>query len=303
MPNTLAHFGFQGVVTRALIKEAEAKWIFFGCIIPDLPWILHRAVRTLIPSVDLYHARLYAAVQASLAVSLLCCVSVALIAKKPYKVFRVLALNAFLHLLIDACQTKWANGVHLFAPFSWELVNFGWFWPESLPTILLTVLGLAYFAWEWRRSVPQLTTRGPLSSQRILMALVCLIAYLLLPLAFWSASYAKDNHSVQTLRERQSRVGRKVAFDHNQYLQRAQGDMLRTFTQETLRVTGDTRGRSGTISVRATFVDPETIRIDVLHQHWPWFRDSASYFGLTLLAALWIRSWWRESSLFPHNRL
>ena len=71
MPNTLAHLGIQGVATRAFIRTADVKWIFLGAVIPDIPWILQRLVRGTLPGVDLYELRLYATVQASLAVCLL----------------------------------------------------------------------------------------------------------------------------------------------------------------------------------------------------------------------------------------
>ena len=67
MPNTLAHLGVQGFITHAAIKDAEPKWIAFGCLIPDLPWILQRAIAVLLPQVDGYELRLYAIAQASLA--------------------------------------------------------------------------------------------------------------------------------------------------------------------------------------------------------------------------------------------
>ena len=66
MPNTLAHLGVQSLATRALIRDSDLKWIYLGCIVPDLPWTLNRLVKTTVPSVDLYDLRLYVIVQASL---------------------------------------------------------------------------------------------------------------------------------------------------------------------------------------------------------------------------------------------
>jgi hypothetical protein len=45
VPNALAHLGVQGVATRALLRDADLKWVYIGCIIPDIPWILQRFVR------------------------------------------------------------------------------------------------------------------------------------------------------------------------------------------------------------------------------------------------------------------
>ena len=46
MPNTLAHLCVQGIATRSLIKDADLKWIYTGCVIPDVPWILQRVIRS-----------------------------------------------------------------------------------------------------------------------------------------------------------------------------------------------------------------------------------------------------------------
>ena len=98
---------------------------------------------------------------------------------------------------------------------------------------------------------------------------------------------------MQTLRERQLRVGRPVEFDRNLYLKRPSGDVVRTFAGEELRITSEQLGHSEVVSVRATFVDPITIRIDALHAHWGSGRDIASYLGLGLFAALWMLPYWR----------
>jgi membrane-bound metal-dependent hydrolase YbcI (DUF457 family) len=294
MPNVLAHYGVQGVVTRAVVREAEPRWILLGCLVPDIPWILQRLAGTLLPGLDPYDLRLYVIVQASFAICLLLCGALALLSSKPAKVFCVLVLNTFLHLLLDACQTKWANGVHLFAPFSWKLLNFGLFWPESLPTILLTIFGLGYVSWTWWYTVEQPTPRRHRSFQRLFIAVVLLLTYIFLPMALRFAPYAQDNHSVQTLREHQLRAGRTVAFDRNLYINRSAGDVLRTFAGEELHVTGQRLGHSGLVSVRATFVDPTTIRIGQLHTHGGRVRDFASYLGLCFLAVFWTKRYWQR---------
>jgi hypothetical protein len=61
---------------------------------------------------------------------------------RPRWVLAILALGSFLHLLLDALQTKLANEVHVFAPVSWDLLIFRLFWPEDVPTLALTRFGL-----------------------------------------------------------------------------------------------------------------------------------------------------------------
>ena len=124
MPNTIAHIAVQTLISRGLLRGADFKWILAGCVLPDIPWIAQRAVAGLAPEFPAIPLRLYTAVQSSLIVTLILGVALAFLSRRPVQTFAILALGVVLHLLLDATQTKWANGVLLFAPFSWDLLNF-----------------------------------------------------------------------------------------------------------------------------------------------------------------------------------
>jgi membrane-bound metal-dependent hydrolase YbcI (DUF457 family) len=287
MPNTLAHLGAQALVSRRIIPEAEHKWIYLGCLIPDLPWIAQRSLRVLVPSIDLYDLRLYAIAQSSLAVSLLLAGAFAAISRAPRRILAILALNSTLHLLLDALQTKWGSGVHLFAPFSWRLWNLGLFWPESVPTYALTGLGLVYVLWTARRPSPRATGFAFRSAPRIALAGSLLILYLVLPLALAPAVERSDSHFVQTLRNGEARAGREVEFDRDLYTYHEQRAVLRTFAGERLKVRGSDLQQTARVSVRAVFVDANTVRLYELHLHRVLIRDLASFLGLALVASVW----------------
>lgn len=290
MPNTLAHIGIQALVTRAIVREADPKWIYVGCIVPDLPWILQRAARELLPEVSAYDLRLYAIVQSSLFMCLAISGALSLFSTSPRRVFAILALGSLLHLLLDALQKKWANGVHLFAPFDWELLNFGLFWPEDFPTDVMTGLGLLFFLVAWLR-VPCGAADLTLPRGRALvLAGVLVPVYVFGPILFLSGPEAADNHSVKTLRAIEERPGRAVAFDRVAYLHRASGDRLRTFAGEELAVEGGKLDRSARVSVRGRFVDARTVEIVELHLHRALARDLASYLALALVLAYWMRA-------------
>ena len=107
MPNTLVHLGVQGAVCRALCPQADPKWVWAGCIVPDAAWILQR-IAGLVPGVPAYELRLYAVVQASLGFSLLLAVAVTAFSGKWGPAALIVGANALFHLLLDACQIKWA---------------------------------------------------------------------------------------------------------------------------------------------------------------------------------------------------
>lgn len=294
MPNTLAHFGAQAPLARLTGVRVDAKWVLAGCVLPDVPWIARRAVAALAGgAVDPISLRLYAIVQASLVFSVVLAGALALLSARPRPVFAVLASGAVLHLLLDAAQTKWGNGVHLFAPASWQTTNFGWFWPESGVTAVLVLAGAAYLGWEWRWGPRGPDTRVPvvLHRTRAAAATLLAVAYLAAPPAFFGDVLASGSHSLDVLVD-DDRAGREVELDRVGF-RPGDGDDGPTGT---LRVTGGTLAATGrlpadaaTVSVRGVLVDARTVRVMEHHVHRSTERDLASVLGLGLVAVVWVR--------------
>jgi hypothetical protein len=289
MPNTLAHFGAQGVATRLIVRDADPKWIFLGCVLPDVPWILNRGLPVLTPDVDRIDLRLYAVTQSSLLGSLLLAGGIALLARRPRLVFAILGLNVLFHLLLDACQAKIGNGVLLLAPFSWEMTNFGLFWPENWPTYALTIFGLGYFAWAWWRGRSTRPTRWP--PQRIPVAIVALLAYFALPLAFLASAEAANTHWTRTLRY--PTAGAPIALDRNAYSAEPEGGVVVAWTGQRFRAVGARLDHDAAVSLSGRMRDESTIEIERLHEHTGPSRDHATYVGLALLALIWVVSFRR----------
>lgn len=287
MPNTLAHLGIQGLATRSLLRGSDLRWIAVGCVIPDLPWILQRLVRAIAPdTVSPYDLRMYAVAQSSLIGCLCLAAALSLLAADPRRTARILGLNVALHLLLDGLQTKWANGVHLFAPVSWKLFNLGLFWPESVTTVALTLLGLGFMV--RGLSWPAPARAWDLRAGRLAIAAGLAVAWLVAPLPLLSGPERAGNHFVDALRHGQSRAGRPVEFDRNRHLVEGETHLLQTFADERLRLTGNVPELPGTVSLRGRFLDPATVEVEDWHRHWPRFRDLASYLGLGLAAAAWL---------------
>ena len=292
MPNLLAHYGVQGLATRIWYRDTEVRWVLLACTIPDFPWILQRALNRLVPWLDFYDVRLYAIAQASFLCSLLLCGAFAAASSRPERLLQVLAVNSALHLLVDACQTKWANGVHLIAPFSWRQMNLGLFWPENGVTHLLTAGGLAYATVALWRRAPTANQRRSWSSLRVGVLGSLVVAYFTVPVAFLGAVEEADNHSVKTLRERNERPGRAVEFDRRPVDLDDDGQwVLKTLAREPVTLVGEQPTRPGRVSVRGVFIDLSTVRATELHEHAPWFREPASYVGLALLLYAWLGPW------------
>lgn len=288
MPNLLGHIGAQGFITRGLIQKADVKWVCLGCLVPDIPWILQRVVHQFGLPVDRYDLRLYGVLQASLVFCLILAATLAWASRNPPKVFTILGLNAFLHLILDGLEKKWAGGSHLLAPFSWWNSDLELFWPENHIIDALTGLGILYLWLALRKGHRWHSIGVSLDWKRIAGVSLMLALYFAGPLPFLKAAEKADVHSIGTLRAVESRPARRVELDRSRYSVADGRPQLRLFSGEILVAAGDLPPAPGTVSVRGRFVDSKTLQIEEYHVHRNWFRDAASYVGLLLLAFVWL---------------
>lgn len=288
LPNTLAHLGIQALATRAIVRLPDPKWIYLGCVIPDLPWIVRRVAAAFVPGIDLVALRLYVIAQSTLAVSLLLCGALALVSQAPRKIFAILSLNVLLHLLLDALQTKWGNGAHLFAPISWETLNLGLFWPESTATVVLTASGLGIIGWSYWRGVESPVGLCGDRPPRLMFAAALLSAYAVLPWILLSGAEASDTHFLRTISSGSARAGREIAVDRADFVQDEKGGRLRLYSGEEVSVIGRVPLESAVVSVRGRFRDSRTLVIQEFHVHAARLRNLGSYIGLALVAIAWL---------------
>jgi len=217
MPNTIAHLGLHAVSTKAILSKADIKWIYLGAILPDIPFVMKRAATFIAPNVDILDVRLFAIVQASLLFSLMLAFACSRLSSRSRYVFLVLSFGVLLHLLIDACQIKWGNGSRFLAPFDWSLTNFGLFWPEQLPSHLMTALGGLCVIYAFTLPIREQAKDLVLPGLKGLLALVAALAiYLLLPLAFIDAVEQAGGGSVQLIRM-EERSGHEIELDRARY--------------------------------------------------------------------------------------
>jgi hypothetical protein len=288
MPNTLVHFAVQRAASAPWWRQVDARFIYLGCLLPDIPWILRRAVVAFDIPCDAVDLRLYTMAQASLAGTLLLCAALAAASAAPRLVFGVLGANALLHLLLDACEIKWGNGVHLLAPFSWQMTRFEWISSEAAPVLVLTALGGVVALGDLARRA------GPLvgfarRKTAWMWAAGWLAAYFVLPIPVMPAIEASDSYSTRTIREIAQRPGRRVSLDRTVFERAPEGGgYVWLWTGERIRALGPVPPQDARVSFHGTFVTSDQVRIDSLKVH-EGDRDLPTYAGLSLLALLWLR--------------
>ncbi len=283
MPNTLAHIGIQTPLTRLGLQEVPLQWIAVGCIIPDTPWIVQR-IFTFIPGMDLLNLRLYAVTQASLAYCLLLSLALAMLTRNSKKIFLILSTNSLFHLLLDASQHKWGNGVNLLVPFSWQPTSFQLFWPEHFSSYSLSLIGLIVFLILWPKSIrTDLLLKKP-NRAKTICATACLLFYFISPPLLLNSAYTANTHYCRTLSDSKTRTGKKLEIDRGKYT--ATSNTIECYIDKHLKIVDPPIIASGIISIQGYFVDEKTIKLTDYHVHKS-FRDYASYAGLLLTLLLW----------------
>ena len=289
MPNTLTHLGTQGLISTKILEKNDFKWVFIGCILPDLPWILKRILLALKIPISPYDLQLYTIAQSSLAGCLLLSIAIACLSSNYKRVFLILFLNSIFHLLLDSLQIKWANGVHFFAPFSWQLIRFDLFWPESVPTLILSISGILFVVYScFKLPVSVDDIQSPQGRLQVIFIL-SLVAYILTPVLFIEKSQEADNHFIKTLREVEYRQGRLVEMDRRPIYPKNGKCVLKTPAKEELILKGLEKECHGLVSIRAKFINKKTIHAIEIHRHWGKFRDILSYIGLSFVGFFWLR--------------
>jgi hypothetical protein len=286
MPNTLAHIGLQVPLTKLGFQKVPMQWILLGCIIPDIPWIIQRILR-LIPLIDPVELRLYATVQASFFSCCILSLVFALLTRKTGFIFLILSVNSLFHLLLDACQIKWGNGVHLLAPFSWHLTNFGFFWPEDMTTVIITAMGVAALIFYWPGAVRKKLFLQKPGGVKTLLLITFTIGYLTVPFLLVRDAYNADVHFSKTIVNKQDQAGKPVEIDRGRYNSTTQ--TIRNYANRALPINNPPKVDSGSLSIKGIFDRKNSITITEFHGH-NGYRNYPSYAGLFFILLIWLHS-------------
>ncbi len=286
MPNTLAHIGFNGVITKSVLKQPDLILIYIGSIIPDLRWIIQRLVFFVKPSIDLYDLRLYCIVLATFSFSIIFSTALSNIFDNSKRAFAIFSFGSLLHLVLDSLEIKWANGVHFFAPLNWEIFNAGLFWPENPIIYLLTFCGVLFLLINWKKSLLVQMKFSFSNLSKILAVSSFLIIYFLFPIYFMDDVENADNHFVKTLRNSEIRTGSYFEIDRGNLVDENGHYNFVTPFNEVLKITNYNFQSSEIMSIKAKFISGNEIQILDYHIHSD--RDIYSYIGLLLIGVIFI---------------
>lgn len=282
MPSTLVHMGVQGVATRFAWARVELLWIFMGIVIPDFGWITQRIVKHLPFDISRYDLLGYATVQSSLAVCLLLCASIAVLTSRPARVFLILAISCLFHLLLDASEVKWANGVLLFAPFFWSFTSWNLILQDGILNIVLTIASLVYLFKIWKTGIGEISRSLFNVTRRSVVAAVVLLAlYVSVPFMLVDKPQEANLYDLAVLQDYDDRAGHAVTLDRVYY--DSENNSVRIYTGETIRIVNFEGADKSLVSLRGTFDAPDLLRVEESMIHHPWLRDTGAKIGLGIL--------------------
>ena len=298
LPNTLCHIALQAPASRLFCHDRELYWVIIACILPDLPWILLR-ILLFFQVTDPFIARLYTSTQASLFFCLLLSAGLATMSRLPVRTFIILGLNCLCHLLLDATQIKWGNGIHLFLPINWSTLQWHIFWPEHPFGMAITIFGFAYFLRIWFLIQAQ-TPAVPFvpTTFKTLVLLCCLSLYLAGPYLLLQDLEKSNYFYIKTLRDRELRQGKQIEFDRVPF---SHGERtITTFSGEKIRLTGNVPEKSGLFSLQGRFISVSTVQVNRWHAH-NRIRDWASILGLFMACTLIVQTLILSRFPFPRS--
>jgi hypothetical protein len=279
--------GLQGAAMKAFFRSGDLKWVYVGCIIPDVPWIIQRIFMASPMPINLYDLRLYSVAQAAFFSCVILSLSLAMVSRRTGCVFLILSVNSLLHLLVDACEIKWGNGVHLLAPLHWEMVNFGLFWPNGTFTHILTAVGLIFVVLMWHRSIREFKQKLHVTLNRGIAALLLFVVYIMMPFVFSDALERINSHYVHTFRHYGERAGKPVVLDRVPYQPGDKGGTIRVFGED-IHLHGFSSSDPVLLSIKGVFETPDLLTVRAVHVHPRFMRSAASYIGLGLALGVWV---------------
>jgi len=288
MPSTLIHIGLQGAVAHAVWRRADLLWVYTGCVIPDLPWMACRVVARFPAMVTLLDLRLYGAGQATLIGCLLLCGAVAAFAASPGAAFGLMASASLIHLLMDAAESKWGGGVHLLAPFDWRPLSWDLVSTDGTVITLAAIASAILVAIQWRSAASGgRPLRWP-TPRRALVGVLCLAAWLVLPLRWMGSVEASGFLDAPLLRDPGRRAGQALRMDRVTVVRESDRVFTVLANGERIAIEGPVPPEARMISAVGVFLSPDRLRVDTVQTHHAWSREAQTIVGLAVVAILWL---------------
>jgi len=293
MPNTLAHIGVQLPLSRFVSWKIDPRWIALGLLIPDLPWIYQRILKTAAPGLSHIDIRAYMVVLSVPVFCFLLAGSVSLLFRGSKWIFLTLAFQILFHLILDSLQEKGGVGVFLLGPFNWNYSSWPIFsmdgWVSGLMTLNGAITTFLILAGKIRYN--EIHIQPPVQKWRYFASAILLLAYALGPMWLTKGAIEANVHDLKLWSGAIPRTGMQVHFDRAQYEPGETmgiGSISDTFKSGAVKIEGIQIDHPALISTVATFRDESTLITSSYVVHPKGRRFWYSISGLACVLFIWV---------------
>jgi hypothetical protein len=278
----MIHYGTTLAAGWPLRDRSITMSLLLGATWPDLPWVLLRGLHMVVPISSSLTPSYYVQPFATPLMCLWAGVIFACCVRRPRRQAVAFVAAAWLHLLLDACQTRFGNGVAFLYPLSGKLYDFEVFWEESPVGLAMLALSVGFVAVVAKQGVASMTWKRPPA----MWVAVLLVGYFAMPVVTWSLMRGDDTFGMAFVSDPTSFEGRTVGFDRN-LLAGTNPPILRTWYGRDLRLVGvPAEAQAGDIvSVRGRYTDGE-IAVEAFHVHLRHLHDVPSMVALAVFVVI-----------------
>ncbi len=295
MPDLLTHFGATYLLSRPLPWRIDLRLLFLGALLPDLPWILSRVLKTLTP-LDPINLSAYLIPFSTPLVVLLVAACIALLHQRPLTCFAILGTAGLLNIVLDCLQTRPVSGPLLLYPLSFHRYSLHWFWPEDIISYVAVGVSLVCMAFAMRRPIGPTPFR--LRNLRLVVSL--LFGICVLTVLTHKPLIAQNVYNLGFASQPENWEGQWVTLESRRVVDRNLVEVERSRGLR-VQIKGDVELYPGEVVSLGGFYRDGKIYTEMVHRHRRGLRNLFSYVALLIFVAVWfdvpgrLRTWKRSS--------
>ncbi len=281
MPNLLTHFGATYLLFWPLPWRIDLRLLFLGALLPDLPWIIYRALERL-TALDPINLLAYLIPFSTPIVVLLVAACIALLHQRPLTCFGILGTAGVLNIVLDALQTRPVSGPLLLYPFSFRQYSLHWFWSEDIISYVAVGVSLVCIAFALRRPI----WPTPFRLQNLGLVVSLLFGICVLISLTHKPLIAQNVYTLGFASQPEKWEGEWVTLEFDPVVER---NLVQVHPSRGLRVQvmGDVDLQPGEGVTLGGFYRDGKIYPEMIRRHRGGLRDLFSYAALLIFVAVW----------------
>jgi hypothetical protein len=293
LPSLMVHYGTTLLAGWPVRHQSVTTALLLGATWPDVPWMALRVLDLWSPDELRIPLRLYAQAFHTPLMCLWGGLIFACFMQRPRPQALAFIGAAWFHLVLDAFQTRYGNGVALLYPFSWRVYDFELFWPDGTIGLILLAMSTAVVLHAFWKGLEPLHLRRP----SWLRVTALTLGYLLMPLATWHAAFDANVFNALFIYFPSALEGKEVGFERNALVS-SKPPRLRTWYDHHLALdqVPDEARPGDVVSLRGTYGEGQ-LKVRQFHIHSLDLHSTPSIVAFVML----VLAFWRAQANAPRR--